>query len=468
MKKMNDLFVSLLTLSMVGSIVFGMVLLLDYVWGNDYIEYIYLLMKFVMIIFLSAISIFVIVFINLNTDIGVVFIGTEDFEQASLYLMKGLKNIDAFIPDYIIGLLYLWIIIGFIGFIVSIIKSHVSLRRIIKHSTRREDWMMDFLEPIMNEMGIQKKITIYQSEAFHSPFQVGIIHPMIIMPNFQMDEDSWKMVLKHELIHCKNMDILYRVIISITQKIHWFNPVIYIFQKKFHDMSELLCDNKVVIGLDKNQRFKYAKLILTFTNGGGLDHTITLVDGEYQFLERRIACIMKSSKKKITGVFIGSLAMFMLSCPLVTYASVSGSLFVQNQLVERQQEQDRKLTSDKPSYVAHEVVKAINTAVDTFEVMTRGLNQIDVTIPGNSELVFDSLSLNSGSIIRVSLVSGNLTDKFNVGLLKNGKGTYYASKEGMVSGTFNINSSGEYTVYIEGKNGNSKDMRIIGTIDVQY
>ena len=38
----------------------------------------------------------------------------------------------------------------------------------------------------------------------------------------------------------------------------------------------------------------------------------------------------------------------------------------------------------------------------------------------------------------------------------------------MVSGTFNINSSGEYTVYIEGKNGNSKDMRIIGTIDVQY
>lgn len=465
---MNSLFVLLLTLSMVGSIVFGMILILDYVWGNDYIEYMYFLMKFVMVIYLSAISVFVTVFININTDARVVSIGTVDFENAGLYLIKELKNFNTIIPDYIIGLLYIWIIVGIISVIVSIIKSNLSLRRIIKHSTRKDDWMLDLLVAMRDEMGIQKDITIYQSEALHSPFQVGIIHPKIIIPNLWMETEEWKMVLKHELIHYKNMDILYRSLITITQKIHWFNPVIYIFQKKFHDMSELLCDDRVLLDLNKNQRSQYAKLILTLTSGGSLDHTTLLADGEYQFLERRIAFIMKPNKRKITGAFIGSLVMFMLSCPLVTYASTKGSLYVQNQLVEKQQEKNRKLTSDESSNVAYEIVKTINPTVKTLDVLPRGLNQIDVTIPGNSELVFDSLSLNSGSKVRISLVSENATDKFNVGLLKDGKGTYYASKEGMVSGTFNVTTSGEYTVYIEGKNGNSKDMRITGTIDVKY
>lgn len=53
-------------------------------------------------------------------------------------------------------------------------------------------------------------------------------------------------ILKHELIHYKQKDLWYKLLLLMAQVIHWFNPLVYIMVEQAEQDLEARCDLKVV------------------------------------------------------------------------------------------------------------------------------------------------------------------------------------------------------------------------------
>ena len=107
---------------------------------------------------------------------------------------------------------------------------------------------------------------IYRSDKVLSPSVYGIIKPRIILPANISDGDI-DYILKHERIHIRRRDNLWRVVAIVTACVHWFNPLCWIFLKCFFTDMELACDAGVLKKLDDSSKKGYASALLACSAG---------------------------------------------------------------------------------------------------------------------------------------------------------------------------------------------------------
>lgn len=107
---------------------------------------------------------------------------------------------------------------------------------------------------------------LYKSDKITAPSVYGIIRPKIIIPAALADGDI-DYIIRHEQVHIRRKDNLFRVAAVITACVHWFNPLSWIFLKYFFIDMELACDAKVLKNLNENQTREYARAILTCASG---------------------------------------------------------------------------------------------------------------------------------------------------------------------------------------------------------
>jgi len=107
---------------------------------------------------------------------------------------------------------------------------------------------------------------IYRSDKVLSPAVYGIIKPKIILPA-NIAEADLEYILKHEKIHIRRRDNLWRVVAVATACVHWFNPLAWIFLKRFFTDMELACDTGVLKKLADNDKSEYASALLACSAG---------------------------------------------------------------------------------------------------------------------------------------------------------------------------------------------------------
>ena len=107
------------------------------------------------------------------------------------------------------------------------------------------------------------------------------------------------MILRHELIHYKRMDIVYKFILTLVSCFYWFNPLINIMQRLASDDIELSCDDHVIQNKDFDFKENYTKSILHFAklNNNQLLFT-TCFGGTKQTIKQRLENIFDQNIKK--------------------------------------------------------------------------------------------------------------------------------------------------------------------------
>ena len=113
-----------------------------------------------------------------------------------------------------------------------------------------------------NVFGKKVKIPIKQMKYIDEIFIIGLLRPVIIFPENLMGEEKY--VIYHELQHFKNHDLWYKLLVDILCVIYWWNPFVYILQRKISDMLELRTDFSVVEGISKKDRVAYVDNILLY------------------------------------------------------------------------------------------------------------------------------------------------------------------------------------------------------------
>lgn len=109
-------------------------------------------------------------------------------------------------------------------------------------------------------LGIKRRVPVYVSTEISCPMLIGFFGPCIVLPKDMMADTM--LILHHELIHCKRRDIGYKWLFQVALCVHWFNPFIYLFNRKFNLDCELACDEEVMRLLTDDGRRAYGNVLL--------------------------------------------------------------------------------------------------------------------------------------------------------------------------------------------------------------
>ena len=102
---------------------------------------------------------------------------------------------------------------------------------------------------------------VYVSDKITTPATYGVFCPRIIIPE-GLDSGDLKYILAHESAHIKRKDNLWRILAVISACVHWFNPLVWLFLKKFLEETELACDEKVLATYGEDAKKTYAKVLI--------------------------------------------------------------------------------------------------------------------------------------------------------------------------------------------------------------
>ncbi len=98
---------------------------------------------------------------------------------------------------------------------------------------------------------------VYVSASVTAPALYGILKPRIVIPAY-METANIDYVLLHENAHARRKDNLWRCVALLTAALHWYNPLVWLFLKRYMEDVELACDEGVGAKLPPLERKAYA------------------------------------------------------------------------------------------------------------------------------------------------------------------------------------------------------------------
>lgn len=91
---------------------------------------------------------------------------------------------------------------------------------------------------------------------------VGLIRPVILLPNQNLDEEELTHIFSHEIGHYAHHDLWLKLFVHITRIIYWWNPLMKYLSMPVHEMTELRNDLSVIDDMDQKERLEYAACIV--------------------------------------------------------------------------------------------------------------------------------------------------------------------------------------------------------------
>lgn len=193
------------------------------------------------------------------------------------------------------------------------------------------------------------RVRVYISEEGISPFCGGIFRPYIVMPNLYLEPmgekidaggdqpcyEDWclteqgKVLLCHELLHLKSGHILWINLFALLRIYWWFNPLVYLCERRLQQDMEKACDEGCLYYTDVSER-EYGRMLLAMTGGQELMRpagaATFLKDRDYHSLKSRIGNLRgKSERKQYRSIHraVGLGYAFMLALGVLAVATTS-------------------------------------------------------------------------------------------------------------------------------------------------
>ena len=158
---------------------------------------------------------------------------------------------------------YLWLA-GTVTFLAFLLGSYGRFySKLLKNSIKFSEHSL--LEEIRKELGIRRHIPLRVAPGLSSPILVGIVFPVVCLPDPDLPQDYLRMVLLHELTHYKRKDLFLKWLALLVNAIHWFNPLAYLLTRSLGQACEDACDRDVTRNMSLQERKLYMSTILTLT-----------------------------------------------------------------------------------------------------------------------------------------------------------------------------------------------------------
>lgn len=392
----------------------------------------------------------------------------HEYKFVDAWLLDDMVKGSQELQTLIVALVILW---G-IGFLCSMgckfIYTYWKLGEIHKASIRSKDPGLEAVkERMMLELSVRREIAIYVNHHIGSPFIAGLRNVRIYLPQIPESQEAQELIIRHELVHYKRKDILFKNMLLLLQAVHWFNPFMGVFKGYFTEINELACDEAVLEGKDREQRYEYGRLIVQMLQQQSRLYSIVfLADYDMKCMERRLRQVMTCKKKVYRGFTVGAALLCAVSCPLTAFAVTRGAVSAEDYVFKKVEEANTVYEEMLPFHDNPEIVSVMDPASiipTAVKIGQRGSNSVDCTVSRGKAVVAGEAYLTEGTKVQFIVASVDSSKQFKAGI-KNSqdKVTSVTSSNGTVSHTFTIRTSGNYSFVIEGVS--SGEYRVTGSI----
>lgn len=177
---------------------------------------------------------------------------------------------------------------------------------------------------------LRRPLALRQCSRVEGPLTYGLLRPVIVLPEDTDWEDSrTQYVLAHELFHVRRWDALWKLILTVTVCVHWFNPLVWLLYVLANRDLELSCDEAVVRHSAGDARAAYARTLLDMEEEKNIPGALYSHFSK-NAMEERITAIMKLKKTTVVTI----LAAALLVAGIVTVFATSAERTPETVLTE--------------------------------------------------------------------------------------------------------------------------------------
>ncbi|HEY8350885.1 MAG TPA: M56 family metallopeptidase [Clostridiales bacterium] len=180
----------------------------------------------------------------------------------------------------------------------------------------KDEQVLALMNDIKKELGIPGRVGLHLCPYTGSPMIAGLFRPRILLPVTDIPKEELRLILKHELIHCRRKDTWYKCLLLLATAMHWFNPAVYLMAKVINAQCELSCDAEVLRDSEPDMRYRYCKAIVGLLETRLKTRTALSNNfyGGKSGMKIRISSILDARKKK-AGLAVAC-AMLMLTAAI--------------------------------------------------------------------------------------------------------------------------------------------------------
>lgn len=211
----------------------------------------------------------------------------------------------------------LLLLIWAVGLLICLFRHGLALLRLreelLRHSRPWDDTgALAVLERCRRELGVRRPVALLVNPKAASPYAAGILRPTVTLPKDARDHQELDLIFRHELTHIRRGDLLLRQISSLIALLHWYDPLVYLFQRAFQETGEAACDALVILDRPPAERRAYGQLLLRLA-GPSLE-SVTTPFSQKAHLERRLLLMLNAKRSSLSK----RLLTLLLACLMLT------------------------------------------------------------------------------------------------------------------------------------------------------
>ena len=196
---------------------------------------------------------------------------------------------------------------------------------------------------------------VLSSRDYSVPFCFGIFRPVIVLPESMSDLKDVSFAILHEKGHIKNFDLQFTFVQYFVKILYFWNPLVWLMNRKFNIVQESLADNYACEGADSQL---YAKSLINLVKRS---RNVTIPEGssgmlsqKRQLLTRLNAIINEKENMKISNSFRKKSGLSLLIV-------IASSLILSTGLFAKDTKKTEKAESKKAETKKEDVTKSTDT-----------------------------------------------------------------------------------------------------------
>ena len=189
-------------------------------------------------------------------------------------------------------------------------------RRLLRDAEPGSEEETALLAALAAGLGVRRAPPLLRTADAASPMVLGLVRPVLLLPEGALPAEELEVVLRHELTHLKRHDVAYQALLLLARTVHWFNPLVWWMGREAGRSLELCCDDAVVRGRDEAFCRRYGSVLLRTAAGGRVPLSTRLGGGKGQ-LKARLGNLFRKKRNS------AALVCLALACALLVTSLVA-------------------------------------------------------------------------------------------------------------------------------------------------
>lgn len=313
------------------------------------------------------------------------------------------------------------------------------------------------LERMKQVTGVCRSVKLKQTYGITSALTCGILSAKVVVPVRKYREEELEVIFAHELMHIKRKDVLIRLILSVTECVFWFCPLIRKLGKFMTKWSETCCDIMAgdIIG-GAREYFDILSDLLPVSDPDA-PHAVCNAGGE-RIDDRimRMKAYQKGLKRESRRLLLGALILVMaLAGSITAMAAGEGVAALSSTAYQLLEISDVSGTTDPRVNDGIEYTEVVEEDPDRVIIANPIVSFYGTFEPLGWEVPADHIvqtpyfTATDGGYIRIALEMDPEDVTVYVGIYEPGSVKRYVIVSGEVDHKFQLTKNGLYKVFVE-------------------